>query len=98
MKTTITSAITASIVLPLLWTASFFTHSNFDSLEVVPEWNGPDYKVTYKCDSSYEKMEGLHMVDNGDTVTVNYGALGRRRGFRNFKCNQPVNTEGAASR
>lgn len=98
MKTTITSAITASIVLPLLWTASFFTHTNFDSLEVVPEWNGPDYKVTYKCDSSYVEMEGLHMVDNGDTVTVNYGALGRRRGLRSFQCNTLMSTEGAGTK
>ena len=87
MRTTVIGALTASIVLPLLWTATFFTHSDFDSLEVVPEWNGPDYKVTYKCEGTFVQMEGLHMVGNEKRVTVNYGALGRRRGLRNFECN-----------
>ena len=65
--------------------ASFVVHPFFHSFEVKPELV-PDFKVTYYC-NEYEKMEGLHMKDNGDnTVTVNYGGFGRRRGFRNFKC------------
>ena len=61
-----------------VWTGSFMIHPNYKSLEIVPEWNGPDYKVTYKCDD-FKKVKGLHMEDKGSTVTVNYGAIGRRR-------------------
>jgi hypothetical protein len=82
----------------MIWVGSFLSHPNFKSLKVVPEWNGPDFKVTYNC-PSFERMEGLDMKKNGDsTVTVNYGALGRRRGLRNFKCNVPLATVGAATR
>lgn len=47
----------------------------------------PDLYVTYKC-KEYVSMDGLAMKPNSDKteVTVNYGGLGRRRGFRDFKC------------
>lgn len=67
------------------WTASF-NHSNMVKFEVKPEWNGPDYLVTYKCPGAYERMEGLSMKRKGENVTVNYGALGRRRKGRIFHC------------
>jgi len=69
---------TLSVLALVTWTASFAAHPNFNSLEILLEWNGPDYKVTYECDN-YVKLKGLHMEDKGNTVTVNYGALGRRR-------------------
>ena len=75
--------ITLGIASITLWTGSFMIHPKYKSLEIVPEWNGPDYKVTYTCDE-FVKVKGLHMVDKGDTVTVNYGAIGRRR--KSFVC------------
>lgn len=81
------ASVSATAVVALgAWTVSFTNHPNAIGLEVVPEWNGPDYKITYKCEGSYDKMEGLDMQRKGDTVTVNYGALGRRRGGRTFTC------------
>lgn len=82
---TITTLTTITLTVLTAWTASLTLHNNFESLEIVPEWNGPDYKVTYRC-QSYKKLKGLHMEDNKDgTVTVNYGAFGRR--YQEFKCN-----------
>lgn len=82
MKTILTLACIPSVLVA--WTAYLTTHPNFVSLDIVPEWNGPDYKVTYEC-SDYNKLEGLHMEDKGgDIVTVNYGALGRR--YQRFVC------------
>ena len=76
-------SIPSLVVLGIGWTSSFMVGGK---LTVVPELNGPDYKVTYQCEN-YEKMKGLHMEDHGDSVTVNYGAFGRRRGLRKFNCN-----------
>ena len=70
-----------------VWSWSFTNHNNFSKLEIVPEWNGPDYKITYYCKGDYDKIEGLDMQRKGDYVTVNYGALGRRRyGTKSFRC------------
>jgi len=83
MKTILTLASLPVIALTT-WTASLTFHKDFNSLEVVPEWNGPDYLVTYNCDD-YNKIKDIDMVDNGETVTVNYGALARR--YQKFVCN-----------
>lgn len=93
---TITTLLSTSAIALVTWTGYIATHPNFKSIEIVPEWNGPDYKVTYHCEGGYKKLDGLHMVDNGDTVTVNYGAFGRR--YQEFKCGAPMYSEGAASR
>ena len=75
-----------------------FTHPNIKNIEIVPEII-PDLKITYRCDSSYEIMEDIHMVRNADnTVTANYGGYGRRKGLRNFKCNAPLTTGDGSSR
>lgn len=101
--TTITTIAATAATAATLWVGSFISHPNFSSIEVqvVDPHKGveyfPDFKVTYNC-SSFERLEGLGMDKDGDKVTVNYGGFGRRRGFRNFKCNVPLHTEGAGTR
>jgi len=92
-----TLTVASTLVVLGTWTASFTNHPNAVSLEVVPEWNGPDYLVTYKCVGDYDKLGNLDMQEDGDYVTVNYGALGRRRGA-DFKCHVPVSFRGGATR
>jgi hypothetical protein len=92
MKTlTILSAISASVVSSSVYVMSFMAHPNFQKLQVVPEWNGPDFKIHYTCKSSFVEQKDINMVRKGDHIVVNYGALGRRR-QESFKCNAPVNT------
>lgn len=95
---TITTLASVPFIFFAAWTATFISHPNAERLEVVPEWNGPDYKVHYVCQGSFDKMEGLDMQRKDNTVVVNYGALGRRRGLRSFKCNTPMTSTGAATR
>ena len=94
----IVSTASLSTLALSLWTASFVTPYNAKDLEIQWEWNGPDYKVTYECKGSFEKMGILDMQRKGSEVTVNYGALGRRRKGRSFKCNAPSSSASAGSR
>lgn len=45
----------------------------------------PDFIVTYSCDK-YRPLAKLQVIDHGQTVSVNYGGLGRRRGLKIFTC------------
>jgi len=90
-------SVSAIAVASTCWFASF-AHPNLVGVEIVPEWNGPDLKVKYECGGSFVKMKDIDMQRDGDIITVNYGALGRRRGGRTFKCNAPISSVGAGSR
>ena len=67
----------------LSWVHVLSNHKNFESLVIKPEIV-PDFIVTYNCDD-YQKMQDIHMVDHGETVSVNYGGFGRHR-YTNFVC------------
>jgi hypothetical protein len=85
--------LTTMFALVSIYIASYAINPTFKKMKVeVMNSHGieflPDLYVTYTC-SNYKRMQGLEMRSNNSKteVTVNYGGWGRRRGFRQFKCN-----------
>ena len=68
-----------------------FINPHFSNVTILMEWNGPDIIVNYSCQGTYTQLHNLHMVKNNDIVSVNYGALGRRRyTVSSFECHTPT--------
>jgi hypothetical protein len=85
-------AILSVLSLSSFWVSTFLFHPNFKSFKVglYDEKKhhiefAPDFLVTYSC-SNYVVLEGLSIEKIKETVEVNYGGYGRRKGFRTFKC------------